>query len=400
MARCPNRRTPVKNFERTLYEALLVAFGKTLASHNAFAQGAVLNDVGRGILAYLNRHGFGFAETGQVTDLATLTDLFVQNGFATKLDVTDAAHGQLYTWHDLYGREAYEELHEVSDNPFLACPLNLCLYLPRRQARQVDAVAQQALPPRRLAGRERVRGRRQGSAAPGETDPLVIENARLTRLAQERAERLEQALREIRTLRGILPICMHCKKIRDNQGYWQRVETYLHARTNVEFSHGLCPDCEATAMREVGEARDESPGPQRHPAPAARVERLQRERLQGGDAHPQGFDDADGASVAEDQLDQRRGERATGRDQLQATEGADGVIEDHARFERVGLAFVHGGARRHATQVHQAGQQSQRRQGIALQRLEHLAAREPASQEAVDQRRRPRQTGPPGRSCR
>ena len=44
---------------------------------------------------------------------------------------------------------------------------------------------------------------------------------------------------------------MHCKKIRDDQGYWQRVETYLHARTDVEFSHGLCPDCADTAMRDL-----------------------------------------------------------------------------------------------------------------------------------------------------
>jgi PAS domain S-box-containing protein len=54
---------------------------------------------------------------------------------------------------------------------------------------------------------------------------------------------LKKALEEINTLRGILPICVGCKKIRDDQGYWHQVEAYIHAHSGVEFSHGLCPDC-------------------------------------------------------------------------------------------------------------------------------------------------------------
>lgn len=56
-------------------------------------------------------------------------------------------------------------------------------------------------------------------------------------------ERLQKALAEINTLRGLLPICMHCKKIRDDQGFWLQMESYFHTHTNVEFSHGLCPEC-------------------------------------------------------------------------------------------------------------------------------------------------------------
>lgn len=58
-----------------------------------------------------------------------------------------------------------------------------------------------------------------------------------------RIEELGQALEEIKTLRGILPICANCKKIRDDQGYWQQVEVYVHEHTDAQFSHGLCPDC-------------------------------------------------------------------------------------------------------------------------------------------------------------
>lgn len=54
---------------------------------------------------------------------------------------------------------------------------------------------------------------------------------------------LEQALAEIKTLRGILPICSHCKRVRDDSGYWQQVEVYVRDRTYAEFSHGICPTC-------------------------------------------------------------------------------------------------------------------------------------------------------------
>jgi hypothetical protein len=54
---------------------------------------------------------------------------------------------------------------------------------------------------------------------------------------------LTEALSNIRTLRGLLPICASCKKIRDDQGYWQKVESYISAHTQAEFTHAICPDC-------------------------------------------------------------------------------------------------------------------------------------------------------------
>jgi len=56
-------------------------------------------------------------------------------------------------------------------------------------------------------------------------------------------EELTEALRNIKTLRGLLPICASCKKIRDDRGYWQKVESYIAEHTNAAFTHGLCPDC-------------------------------------------------------------------------------------------------------------------------------------------------------------
>ena len=55
--------------------------------------------------------------------------------------------------------------------------------------------------------------------------------------------RLQKSLSEVKELRGIIPICANCKKIRDDQGYWNDVAVYISKNTNAEFTHGLCQDC-------------------------------------------------------------------------------------------------------------------------------------------------------------
>jgi CheY-like chemotaxis protein len=59
----------------------------------------------------------------------------------------------------------------------------------------------------------------------------------------ERVAELEHALDEVRQLQRLLPICMYCKKVRDDGDYWQEIEDYLHAQTGADFSHGICPAC-------------------------------------------------------------------------------------------------------------------------------------------------------------
>jgi AmiR/NasT family two-component response regulator len=66
---------------------------------------------------------------------------------------------------------------------------------------------------------------------------------RLNNELQARNEALQAALTQIKTLSGLLPICSNCKKIRDDEGYWQQVEIYIAEHSEAEFSHGLCPDC-------------------------------------------------------------------------------------------------------------------------------------------------------------
>ena len=63
-----------------------------------------------------------------------------------------------------------------------------------------------------------------------------------------RVRELRVSLAQVNQLQGLLPICCYCKKIRDNENYWQQVENYIAARSDANFTHGICPDCIASVI--------------------------------------------------------------------------------------------------------------------------------------------------------
>jgi DNA-binding response OmpR family regulator len=65
----------------------------------------------------------------------------------------------------------------------------------------------------------------------------------LQRGLADRVAELESALQRVRQLQGLLPICSYCKKIRNDQNYWEQVEGYISKNADVKFSHGICPEC-------------------------------------------------------------------------------------------------------------------------------------------------------------
>lgn len=71
----------------------------------------------------------------------------------------------------------------------------------------------------------------------------ALERNKIRIQLRDTVEELNKAIENIKTLSGLLPMCAHCKKIRDDEGYWQHVEKYLSERSDVEFSHGICPTC-------------------------------------------------------------------------------------------------------------------------------------------------------------
>ena len=80
-----------------------------------------------------------------------------------------------------------------------------------------------------------------------------------TRMERERENlilELREALSTVKQLSGLLPICANCKRIRDDQGEWVSLERYISARSNAEFSHGICPKCREELYPEIGNNRN------------------------------------------------------------------------------------------------------------------------------------------------
>jgi CheY-like chemotaxis protein len=136
----------------------------------------------------------------------------------------------------------------------------------RLRARQSATPPYVILLTARDASADIVEGLRAGAndyvTKPPNEDELVARvsvGARVVELQQALAERvrsLEEALANVKTLQGLLPMCSYCKAIRDDQNYWQQVETYFHDHSGVQFSHSYCPSCYERHVKPQLEALD------------------------------------------------------------------------------------------------------------------------------------------------
>lgn len=75
---------------------------------------------------------------------------------------------------------------------------------------------------------------------------------------EERTKSLQDALSEVKKLSGLLPICSYCKQIRDDKGYWNQIDVYIQEHSEVDFSHGICPNCAEKYFPEMNLYDDES----------------------------------------------------------------------------------------------------------------------------------------------
>ncbi|NTV74800.1 MAG: hypothetical protein HGA66_11400, partial [Holophaga sp.] len=99
-------------------------------------------------------------------------------------------------------------------------------------------------------------GRARGAALRRRSAALEALVAMRTRELSLRNVELSEALGNVKQLSGLLPICAHCKKIRDDQGYWNQLEQYLSKHAEVGFSHGICPDCASELFGDFLQKRD------------------------------------------------------------------------------------------------------------------------------------------------
>jgi CheY-like chemotaxis protein len=124
---------------------------------------------------------------------------------------------------DSMGLETFQQFNERAPN----IPVILLSSLDDSQlaTKAVSEGAQDYLPKRGLSSR------------------LLLRSIRYAIERQKLVLNLQQALNEVRRLRGFLPICSNCKKIRNDKGYWQAVEVYVQEHSDAQFSHGICPEC-------------------------------------------------------------------------------------------------------------------------------------------------------------
>jgi len=164
-----------------------------------------------------------------------------------------------------HGKDALELLKEP-DAPAIAILDWMMPYMSGPEVCQAVQKLQKPIPPYLLLvtskadKRDIVRGLQAGAqdyvTKPYDVNELqarVDVGRRMVHLQQLLAQRiteLEDATRQIRQLRGLLPICCRCKKVRADDGYWSEVETYITGHTDAKFSHSFCPDCYKIALAE------------------------------------------------------------------------------------------------------------------------------------------------------
>jgi C4-dicarboxylate-specific signal transduction histidine kinase len=86
---------------------------------------------------------------------------------------------------------------------------------------------------------------------------LQTSRAELESRVAERTRELQETVDRMEVMRGLLPICASCKKIRDDQGYWKQLEHFISEHTEARFSHSICPECSSKLYEELfAEAKD------------------------------------------------------------------------------------------------------------------------------------------------
>ena len=162
--------------------------------------------------------------------------------------------GRIVSWNPgaerLYGYTADEMVGQ-----------SIAILSPPNRPRELPEIYEMLRSGQRIEGLETVRIRKDGQQVEVSMtiSPIKDTEGRVTgasivardisqRKSEERErlkliEELTQALTRVKTLSGLLPICASCKKIRDDNGYWQQVEAYVKQHSNAEFTHSLCPDC-------------------------------------------------------------------------------------------------------------------------------------------------------------
>ena len=109
----------------------------------------------------------------------------------------------------------------------------------------------------RELGLDSVRKGAQDYLVKGKFDSILLMRSIVYSIERQKLLlQLETTLKELKVLRGMLPICSSCKRIRDDKGYWNQIESYISEHTEAEFTHGLCPECAEKYREEFKKMRE------------------------------------------------------------------------------------------------------------------------------------------------
>jgi tetratricopeptide (TPR) repeat protein len=166
------------------------------------------------------------------------------------LAAAEAARGNFrvaYDWHQKYS--ALKDLTFNQENSDRLNRLNAAYEAAQRE-QQIALLAKEGELQRAELYRQRIAGA-AGALLVGALVLLYVHRRRSERRYRQQALELQNAIDTARTLRGLLPICASCKKIRDDRGAWQPLERYITARSDADFTHGVCPTCSDDILADV-----------------------------------------------------------------------------------------------------------------------------------------------------
>jgi PAS domain S-box-containing protein len=142
------------------------------------------------------------------------------------------------------------------------------IHMPPEHIQEIPALLARIGRGERIVHHETIRRRKNGadisvsltiSPIRGDSDSIIgastiardiTERERVRKEREELILELREALAKVKTLKGLLPICAWCKKVRDDSGYWQQIEAYIRDHSEADFSHGICPACAQKAREE------------------------------------------------------------------------------------------------------------------------------------------------------
>jgi tetratricopeptide (TPR) repeat protein len=209
-----------------------------------------LTNIGN-VYRMLDRPDLAVASLTQALDIATEIKVPVmQIEVYQKLAAAEAARGNFKAAYDLH--QKYSALKDRTFNQQNSDRLNRlnAAYEATQREQQIALLNKETELQNAQLQRQRAIGV-AGALLVGAMGLLYVHRRRSERRYRQQAEELQQAIDTAKTLRGLLPICASCKKIRDDRGAWQQLEEYISARSDADFTHGYCHNCLEDVLAEA-----------------------------------------------------------------------------------------------------------------------------------------------------